>query len=88
MSEIKLNAEALEEAGAALGFAVAALIRGFQAGKPRSAKSGKPKRNGNVPLKRKSAIAGSAGAINARGWRNARRSARASRRTGCALPRA
>ena len=32
MSEIKLNAEALEEAGAALGFAVAALIRGFQAG--------------------------------------------------------
>ena len=31
MSEIKLNAEALEEAGAALGFAVAALIRGFQA---------------------------------------------------------
>ena len=32
MSEIKLNAEALEEAGAALGFTVAALIRGFQAG--------------------------------------------------------
>ena len=32
MSEIKLNAEALEEAGAALGFAVAALIRGFQVG--------------------------------------------------------
>ena len=32
MSEIKLNAEALEEAGAALGFTFAALIRGFQAG--------------------------------------------------------
>mgnify|MGYP005798301087 CR=1 FL=1 len=32
MSEIRLNAEALEEAGAAQGFAVAALIRGFQAG--------------------------------------------------------
>ena len=32
MREIKLNAEALEEAGAALGFAVAALIRGFQEG--------------------------------------------------------
>ena len=32
MSEIKLNAEAIEEAGAALGFAFAALIRGFQAG--------------------------------------------------------
>lgn len=32
MSEIKLNAEALEEAGAALGFAVAALVRGFQVG--------------------------------------------------------
>lgn len=97
MSEIKLNAEALEEAGAALGFAVAALIRGFQAGmdaydvmleETAIREIRKPKRNGNVPLKRKSAIAGSAGAINARGWRNARRSARASRRTGCTLPRA
>lgn len=32
MSEIKLDAEALEEAGAALGFMFAALFRGFQAG--------------------------------------------------------
>lgn len=46
------------------------------------------RRNGNVPLKRKSAIVGSAGAISARGWRNAGKSARDSRRTGCALPRA
>lgn len=67
MSEIKLNAEALEEAGAALGFAVAALIRGFQAGmdaydvmleETAIRETGKPKRNGNV-RKRKSAIAGS-----------------------------
>ena len=32
MSEIKLDAEELEEAGAALGFMFAALFRGFQAG--------------------------------------------------------
>ena len=97
MSEIKLNAEALEEAGAALGFTFAALIRGFQAGMDaydvmleetaiREIRKTEEERERSV--KRKSAIAGSAGAINARGWRNARRSARASRRTGCALPRA
>ena len=85
MSEIKLNAEALEEAGAALGFAVAALIRGFQAGMDAY----------DVMLEetaireiRKTEEERERGAISARGWRNAGKSARASRRTGCALPRA
>lgn len=32
MGEIKIDAEMLEEAGAALGFAFAALMKGFQAG--------------------------------------------------------
>lgn len=98
MDEIKIDAATLEEAGAAIGFMFAAFLRGFKEGVDaydvmEAANDIKEVHETEEPLKRdpvkpKSGIAGSAGAINARGWRNARKSAKDTRRTGYALSRA
>lgn len=98
MDEIKISAETLEEAGAAMGFMFAAFVRGFKEGMDafevmEAANDIKEVHETEEPLKRdpvktEIGIAGNAGAINARGWRNAKKSERTSRRTGYALSRA
>lgn len=97
MAEIRIDEELLLRAGLGIGYAFAPFFRGLLQGvedyevesaqrvkswrkTTRSKKCGKR----NIGRKPKFPIAGSAGAINARGWRNAHNPAKAQSRTGYA----